>query len=111
EALLRDLAEQTPDHIALTGDIVNLSLPAEFQAAAALLPRIAPPERLSLVPGNHDYLVQLPWTKSWGTWQDYMLGDGETAPPQDFAEAFPYVQRRGPLALVGLSSAVPTPPT
>jgi 3',5'-cyclic AMP phosphodiesterase CpdA len=111
EALLQDLEEQDPDHIALTGDIVNLSLPAEFKAAAELLPQIAPPEKLSLVPGNHDYLVQLEWEESWGTWQAYLLDDEAARPPRDFADAFPYVQRRGPLVLVGLSSAVPTPPT
>lgn len=111
EALLQDLEEQAPDHIALTGDIVNLSLPAEFRAAADLLPRIGPPEKLSVVPGNHDHLVQLQWQESWGAWQDYLQGDDASGPPQDFAEAFPYLRRRGPLALVGLSSAVPTPAT
>lgn len=111
EALLEDLAAQAPNHIALTGDVVNLSLPAEFRAAAKLLPKIAPPEKLSLVPGNHDYLVQLKWEESWGTWQAYLLDDHAERPPQDFEEAFPYVQRRGPLVILGLSSAVPTPPT
>lgn len=111
DALLEDLEAQAPNHIALTGDVVNLSLPAEFRAAAELLPRIAPPEKLSLVPGNHDYLVQLDWEKSWGAWLSYMLDDDAQEPPRDFEEAFPYVRRRGPLTILGLSSAIPTPPT
>lgn len=111
EALMRDLQNQDPDHIALTGDIVNLSLPAEFRAAAEILPQIAPPEKMSLVPGNHDHLVQLDWEESWATWQSYLLGDDAERPPQGFDDAFPYVRRRGPLVIVGLSSAVPTPPT
>ena len=35
-------------------------------------------------------------------WGDYMRGDD--------GGTFPFVRRRGPLALIGLSSAVPTPP-
>ena len=35
-------------------------------------------------------------------WGDYMRGDNGTA-------GFPFVRRRGPLALIGLSTAVPTP--
>ena len=36
-------------------------------------------------------------------WGDYMRGDDGDA-------AFPFLRRRGPLALIGLSSAVPTAP-
>jgi len=107
-ALLVDLAEQAPDHLAVTGDLVNLSLPAEFEAAAAFLAALGPPERVGLVPGNHDRLVRLDWERSWKLWAPWLAGDG--ALPEDF-EAFPSLRRRGPLALVGLSTAVPTPPT
>lgn len=107
-ALLADLAEKAPDHLAVTGDLVNLSLPAEFAAAAALLPALGPPERVSLVPGNHDRLVGLDWEQSWQLWAPWLAGDPPAAPPRDF-EAFPTLRRRGPLALVGLSTAVPTP--
>lgn len=108
QALLADLAEQAPDHLAVTGDLVNLSLPAEFEAGAAFLARLGSPEHVSLVPGNHDRLVQLDWTRSWKHWAPWLAGDGEL--PQGF-DAFPTLRRRGPLALVGLSTAVPTPPT
>lgn len=107
-ALLDDLAEQAPDHLAVTGDLVNLSLPAEFEAAAAFLARLGSPERVSLVPGNHDRLVRLDWARSWRLWAPWLAGD--EARPEDF-DAFPTLRRRWPLALVGLSTAVPTPPT
>lgn len=111
EALLEDLGAQAPDHIALTGDLVNLSLPAEFAAAARLLERLAPPERLTLVPGNHDHLVRQTWEQSWGHWQAYLPGTPTDRGAPSFADPFPTLTRRGPLALVGLSTAVPTAPT
>ena len=39
-------------------------------------------------------------------WDDYLRGDD--APTG--GDAFPFLRRRGPLALIGVSSAVPTPP-
>ena len=39
-------------------------------------------------------------------WDDYL--DGDDAP--DNGAAFPFLRRRGPLALIGVSSAVPTAP-
>lgn len=111
EALLHDLEEQAPDHIAVTGDLVNLSLPGEFEAAAAVLGRLGPPEKVSVVPGNHDRLVEIKWESSWSHWTPYFTGDASATQPADFDEAFPVLHRRGPLALVGLSTAVTTPPT
>jgi 3',5'-cyclic AMP phosphodiesterase CpdA len=57
DELLADLHAQKPDHIAVTGDLVNLALPDEFPAAAAFLARVGPPDRVSFVPGNHDAYV------------------------------------------------------
>lgn len=116
EALARDLKELAPTHIAVTGDIVNIALPSEFPAAARWLETLGPANDVSVVPGNHDAYVALPWSQSCALWGAYMSSDGhatsragdgvEPAGPQDF----PFVRRRGPIALVGLSSALPTPP-
>ena len=67
DALVRDLHAIDPDHVAITGDLVNLALPAEFAEAGAWLRRLGSPERISVV------------------------------------------RRRGPLAIVGLSTAFPSP--
>ncbi len=114
DALGRDLASQRPRHIAVTGDLVNLSLPAEFATAADWLATLGRPAEVSVVPGNHDALVRTRWTDSWSRWADYMTcdlaGDGETPTAPTTFDAFPYARIRPPLALVGLSSARPTPP-
>ena len=58
DALVADVLAQRADHIAVTGDIVNLALAAEFAPARAWLESVGPPDRLSLVPGNHDAYVR-----------------------------------------------------
>ncbi len=44
-----------PDHILITGDLTTTALPDEFRAARrALAPWLDEPERLTVIPGNHD---------------------------------------------------------
>lgn len=101
-ALVRDLQAQANDHLAITGDLVNIALAAEFAAARTWLERLGAPQDVTLVPGNHDAYVRA-WRKhSQAAWGAYMRGDG--------GESFPFVRRRGPVALIGLSSALPTGP-
>jgi 3',5'-cyclic AMP phosphodiesterase CpdA len=111
DLLARDLAAMPVDHIAVTGDLVNLSLTAEFAAAHQWLERLGPPERVTVVPGNHDAYVRAAAAHPLRYWGDYMRGDaaGPIAAPGDPAH-FPFVRRRGPVALIGLSTAVPTGP-
>ena len=99
-----DLKAQVPDHIAVTGDLVNISLAGEYAPARAWLASLGPPPDVTMVPGNHDVYVRGAVRYPRLHWADYMRGDdgGETA--------FPFVRRRGPLALIGLSTALPTPP-
>jgi 3',5'-cyclic AMP phosphodiesterase CpdA len=110
EALLVDLKSQRLDHTVVSGDLVNISLPAEFVAAGNWLRLLGPPDRVTVVPGNHDAYVPLAWHEAWVHWSDYMAGDGRPV-PRHAREAFPFLRRRGPVALVGLSSAVASPPT
>jgi 3',5'-cyclic AMP phosphodiesterase CpdA len=101
-AIVADLRAHRPNHIALTGDLTNLSLPAEFEAARAWLDAFGTADEITVVPGNHDYYVQRGEHGPHTLWSDFMRGDeGET---------FPFLRRRGPLAIVGLSSAVAPAP-
>jgi 3',5'-cyclic AMP phosphodiesterase CpdA len=44
-----------PNHIIITGDLTTTALPSEFREARRLLaPLLREPERVSMVPGNHD---------------------------------------------------------
>jgi len=106
DVLMSDLQAQVPDHIAVTGDLVNLALEAEFAPAKAWLESVGPPEKVTVVPGNHDAYVRPTSHRFTEAWQSYLSGD--TAP--DHGAIFPSLRRRGPLALIGVSTAVPTPP-
>ncbi|MCW0210949.1 MAG: metallophosphoesterase [Achromobacter sp.] len=107
-ALLADVAGHAPDHVVVTGDLTNIALPDEFERARAWLERVGPPDRVSVVPGNHDATVRVPWEAGLGRWQPWMSGDTPDEGTPD--EGFPFVRVRGPVAFVGVSTAVPTPP-
>jgi 3',5'-cyclic AMP phosphodiesterase CpdA len=106
-ALVEDMKATGPDHIAITGDLVNIALPVEFAAARAWLESVGPPDRVTLVPGNHDIYVRATSGQARRLWNAHMRGD-EGAPPTP--HHFPFVRRRGPIALVGVSTALPTFP-
>ena len=72
--LTDDLKSQPHDHITVTGDLVNISLPAEFAAAAAWLKDLGPADKVTVIPGNHDAYVAMPWAEAAGLWADYMRG-------------------------------------
>ena len=104
DALVADMQAQRPDHIAVTGDLVNLALEAEFAPAKAWLEGVGPSEHVSVIPGNHDAYVRATRHRFVSHFGDYLRGDTEADDP------FPFLRRRGPLALIGVSSAVPTLP-
>jgi 3',5'-cyclic AMP phosphodiesterase CpdA len=111
DLVIADLLVHKPDHIAVTGDLINLGLPVEYDAATAWLHALGTPERVTVVPGNHDIYTSLRGDIGVERWADYMQADefgakfSGTSPAQ-----FPFVRRVGPIALIGVNSAVETPP-
>lgn len=112
-AVVADIKAARPDHIMVTGDLVNIALPGEFINGENWLQGLGRPDRVSFVPGNHDAYVAVPWALGMGHLGDYMTGDltvpGATTTPE-IAMPFPYVRQRRNIALVGVSTAVPTMP-
>ena len=103
DRLVADLKAQSTDHIAITGDIANIALEAEYPPGRAWLESVGTTQNVSLVPGNHDAYVREGLTFTDRAWGPYMRGE-------DGGAGFPYLRRRGLLALVGLSTAVATAP-
>ncbi len=99
-ALTQDLRTHAVGHVLITGDITNFSLPGEFQQAADWLEALAPAERISLVPGNHDALVPVPAADGLGLWNAWTR----------LQAGWPFVHRVGEVSLIGLNSALPTAP-
>ncbi len=104
ERITADMLAHEPDHVALTGDLVNIGLESEFVTAQRYVERIGGPAFVSVIPGNHDAYVRSSFRYMAATASPWMADDGaETA-------SFPYVRRRGGVALIGLTSGVPTAP-
>lgn len=124
EAAIRDVRSHSLDHVLLTGDLTHISLEREFEAAAAQLATLGPPDRVFLVPGNHDCYVATDPARAWDHWAGYLRGDPPSAlppalaaiatPPPEEGRApahgdYPTLRLEGRLAMVGLCSAIPTP--
>src|SRR5437762_3770409 len=114
ETMLADIRGFEPEHIVVTGDLTNIALPAEFIAARRWLEDIGSAADVTVIPGNHDACVRIDWGHSLAHWAQFMSGSGEAggreAPPSSAGD-FPFVRRRGAIAFVGLTSAVPMPVT
>jgi 3',5'-cyclic AMP phosphodiesterase CpdA len=105
-------ASKQADHLVVTGDITNLSLEGEYEAARALLDDVARSVEVTVVPGNHD--IYLPVTLRERRFPHHFSAFFESDLPElalDLpAGRFPAVKLRGPAAIIALSSAVPRPP-
>lgn len=108
---LQALAELKVDHLVITGDVSNLALEGEFDRVVELLTTATslPASAISLVPGNHDVYTRGSQRKNrFATWFAPFLTNDLKSVTGD--GAFPFVHLRGPLAIIGLSTAVPQLP-
>ncbi len=105
QALCEDLGSRQLDHVVVTGDITNFSLPEEFEQAARWLAALAPAGGLSAVPGNHDALVPVPHVEGLGRLSAFTTGTFMTTELD-----WPFVRHCGETAFIGVKSAVPTAP-
>ena len=104
-AITRDLQASGVDHIAVTGDLVNLSLPSEYAWARKWLESLGTPERVTVIPGNHDLYVPEAQRGPAEYWGEFMHADDNTE-----SGTFPFIRRRGAIALIALSTALATGP-
>lgn len=93
------------DLVAVTGDLTHLGLPSEFELAARFLEQLAPPERVMVVPGNHDALRAAEWARGLPIWADYLRSGDPSG-----TVVFPALRVYGRVAVIGLSTARPSPP-
>ncbi len=103
EVLQHDLQQMHPAHIVVTGDLTHIGLPNEFLQARRWLDSIGSPQDVTVVPGNHDAYVHLPWKDGFAHWLPYMQSD-------DAGKLFPGLRIRESVAFISLSTAVPSAP-
>lgn len=118
DALIEDLRNQCCSAALISGDIVNIALPAEFDDAAAWLETAFKGLPTAMVPGNHDSYVALAWAQGMGKLERHMKGwrqlpaqGRSTAPsgPEDFPfiADLPGAQQ---ICVIAANSAPPTAP-
>ena len=107
DRLLADMRAHNPDHIVVTGDLANIALYDEFEAARLWLERLGPPADVTVIPGNHDAYVPRAHRHYRRLWAPWMSSD-DADPGED--ARFPFLRRRDGIALIGISSAVASAP-
>jgi 3',5'-cyclic AMP phosphodiesterase CpdA len=106
EALREDLRAQAVDHLALTGDLSNISIEAEWRSALRWLAALgAPSEAVTVIPGNHDTYVQQ--VVDSGVFER-LFARYQTRDVEASGESYPFVRVRGDVALVAVTSCVAT---
>ncbi|EJF91393.1 metallophosphoesterase family protein [Bartonella melophagi] len=103
DTLMHALKKEKPDHLVISGDLVNLSLDKEFEQACRWLCAQGHPKNISLTLGNHDAYVRGAFQKACIAFQPWITGDI----PQN--NVFPYMRVRDNVAIIGASSAIATP--
>lgn len=105
ERMGRDLRARATDHLAVTGDLGNVSLEGEWQAARTWLEGQGKPDAITVIPGNHDaYVAEVVREGSF----ERVFAPYQTAELRQGAATYPFVRLRGDVAIIGVNSCVPT---
>ncbi len=108
QAALEHVQTLGVDHTVVTGDLSNLSLESEFEAARSMLAPYS--ANLSVIPGNHDYYTRgsVRAARFESYYAPWMVSDL----PREPGEVYPYAKLLGDdVVLVGLNSCIASPPT
>src|SRR5258706_4352775 len=109
-AIASHLSTSQIDHVVITGDVSNLALEAEFHAVRSVLDDVLrlPPSAVTIVPGNHD--VYTPGAQKKRRFSQYfapyLTSDLPGFATEQPGGLFPIVKLRGPVAIIGLSTAL-----
>lgn len=106
DAIMQNLHNMAPNHLMISGDIVNLSLDKEFNQAKHWLSQQGNASDISLTFGNHDAYVRGAFAKACKIFQPWIKGDEV----QTASRPFPYMRVRDQVAIIAASSAIATPP-
>ncbi|MBI2394716.1 MAG: metallophosphoesterase [Deltaproteobacteria bacterium] len=102
------------DHVTITGDLTNLALETEFELVRRFIEEDLGmhPEQVSVVPGNHDVYTRGSAEKRRFELYcgDWIASDLPEFGVEHFGAKYPFVKLRGPVAVIGMSTAVPRSP-
>ncbi len=118
EALAATLQGLDVAHVVITGDLSNLALESEFSRARQVVERIGGPERVTVIPGNHDVYTRGAakagrFERFFAPWMvDLPLDDATVRRAEAAGRShYPFGKTVAPgVRVYGLSSAIPAGP-
>ena len=108
DAMIEDICRRAPDLVTVTGDLTHLGFRDEYLQAVKYLEKLGGPERVMVIPGNHDAYVAGAWENNWDLLASYLAGAGEISPSGP-PPVYPLVRSLGEIAVLALNSARPRP--
>ena len=105
-ALGDDLRARPHDHLVMSGDLGNVSLPSEWRSARSWIERTgATAENATVIPGNHDaYVKEVVVSGAF----EQLFAAYQSADLRLEADGYPFARLRGEIALVCANTCVPT---
>ena len=108
DSLIRDLDHIKAHHLVISGDLTHIGTAPECEQVRQWLENLGACSDISVIPGNHDSYTHDDLTRTTDRWSAYMVGDAGSDSPA--TATFPSFRQRGPLAIIGLCTALPTAP-
>jgi 3',5'-cyclic AMP phosphodiesterase CpdA len=108
DRLTEAIAAEAPDHLILSGDLVQIGLEEEIDQVRSWLADLAPAKQVFFVPGNHDVYARDSWAAVRRHWQFVLPGPVQDKPDSPTV-SYPFTRDMGNVRLIGASSACVTP--
>jgi len=106
DQLTAAVSRQEPDLVLVTGDLVHIGLEKEMAEAAQWLRGLGTPEKVILVPGNHDNYAADSLASMYRLWGDYLPDRGEAG--ENYTAGYPFELSYGGLKLTGVNTSCVT---
>jgi 3',5'-cyclic AMP phosphodiesterase CpdA len=106
EQLTAAVKSHQPDLVLLTGDLIQIGLESEMVEAADWLSRLGPPEKVMLIPGNHDNYTRDSLVAMHRHWGGYLpTGAGLDS---DYTSGYPVKRETQDVSLLGVNTSCVT---
>lgn len=107
DRLVRAVSAESPDQILICGDLVHIGLEQEIIEAKQWLQSLGSPEKLTLIPGNHDNYAPDSLAAMKLHWSDYLPDRNPGSP--EYCNGYPVRRENDEFTLCGLNSSCVTP--
>jgi 3',5'-cyclic AMP phosphodiesterase CpdA len=105
QQITRAVSLESADLVIVTGDLVHIGLESELHEAREWLEGLGSPDKVLVVPGNHDCYHPESWPLVQRLYQPYLGADPDPSPNG----AYPVLKHVDGISIIAASSAAPSP--